>query len=159
MDLPHLGGPHLGGEHGLPARRARAHRTLIYGRRLFDLTPGWGGRHPTSVPVFVVTHRVPAGRPRADAPFTFVSEGVESAMAQASHVAGEKTIGVARASITQQCLRAGLLGEIVVALVPVLFGAGIHFFGHLGGTPIMRDTSRVIEGLRVTHLSYRVASH
>jgi len=74
---------------------------------------------------------------RADAPFTFVSEGVESAMAQASHVAGEKTIGVARASITQQCLRAGLLGEIVVALVPVLFGAGIHFFGHLGGTPIM----------------------
>ena len=80
-------------------------------------------------------------------------------MVQASSVAGDKTIGVASASIAQQCLGAGLLDEIVVDLVPVLFGGGIRFFDYLGGDPIMLDTPRVIEGLGVTHLSYRVASH
>ena len=61
---------------------------LICGRRLFDITNGWGGNHPVGAPVFVVTHTVPEGWPREDAPFTFVTDGPESAVRQAQAVAG-----------------------------------------------------------------------
>jgi len=129
---------------------------LICGRRLFDLTHGWGGRHPVGCPVFVVTHTVPPGWPRDDAPFTFVTEGVESAVAQAKARAGDKIVAVATPSITQQCLNLGLLDAIRVDLVPVLLGDGIRFFDQLRDTPIMLDDPEVTEGLRVTHLQYRV---
>jgi dihydrofolate reductase len=65
---------------------------LVVGRRLFDYTGGWNGSHPLGVPVFVVSYTVPAGWPRDDAPFTFVSDGVESAVAQARAAAGDKTL-------------------------------------------------------------------
>jgi dihydrofolate reductase len=129
---------------------------LICGRRLFDLTKAWGGRHPMGCPVVVVTHSVPQGWPRDDAPFTFVSDGVESAVARASAIAGDKVVAVATPTITQQCLNAGLLDVIRVNLVPVLLGDGIRFFEHLRDAPIMLDDPEVTEGLRVTHLQYRV---
>jgi len=129
---------------------------LICGRRLFDLTQGWGGRHPTGCPVFVVTHSVPPGWPREDAPFTFVTDGVESAVAQAKATAGDKIVAVATPPITQQCLNLGLLDVIRVDLVPVLLGDGIRFFDNLRDAPIMLDDPAVTEGLRVTHLEYRV---
>jgi dihydrofolate reductase len=68
---------------------------LICGRRLFDLTSAWGGRHPMGCHVFVVTHAVPDGWPRDDAPFTFVCDGVESAVARAKALAGDKIVAVA----------------------------------------------------------------
>ncbi|HEX8034428.1 MAG TPA: dihydrofolate reductase family protein, partial [Ktedonobacterales bacterium] len=117
---------------------------------------GWGGNHPAGVPVFVVTHSVPDGWPRDDAPFTFVTEGVESAVAQAKAVAGDKITSVASANIAQQCLNAGLLDEIAVDLVPVLLGKGIRFFDHLTTAPVELEGPQVIEGTRVTHLRYRV---
>lgn len=129
---------------------------LVCGRRLFDHTGGWGGAHPAGVPVFVVTHSVPDGWPRADAPFTFVTDGVASAVTQARTVAGNKVVSVASASIVQQCLDAGLLDEIAVDRVPVLLGAGIRFFDHLRYAPVLLEDPMVVEGTRVTHLSYRV---
>ncbi len=129
---------------------------LVCGRRLFDHARGWGGAHPAGVPVFVVTHRVPDGWPRADAPFTFVSDGVARAVTQARAVAGDKVVSVASASIAQQCLDAGLLDEIAVDLVPVLLGAGIRFFDHPRAAPVLLEDPVVVEGTRVTHLSYRV---
>jgi dihydrofolate reductase len=129
---------------------------LICGRRLFDVAKGWGGHHPMGVPVFVVTHNVPEGWPRDDAPFTFVTEGIESAVAQAKVVAGDKRVAVASANIAQQCLNAGLLDGISVNLVPVLLGKGIRFFDNLSGTPVELEGPRVIEGTGVTHLYYRV---
>ncbi len=129
---------------------------LVVGRRLFDYTQGWGGSHPLGVPVFVVTHSVPEGWPRADAPFTIVTDGVESAVAQASEVAGDKTIGVAGPNIAQQCLNAGLLDELRIELVPVLLGEGIRFFDNLAHPPVMLENPTIIEGDRVTHLTYRV---
>ncbi len=129
---------------------------LIAGRRWFDVARGWGGSHPMGVPVFVVTHRVPEGWPRDDAPFTFVTEGVGSAVAQAKAVAGDKIVGVAGPNIAQQCLNAGLLDGISVNLVPVLLGEGIRFFDNLRGTPVVLEDPRVVEGTRVTHLYYRV---
>jgi dihydrofolate reductase len=134
----------------------RAIGALICGRRLFDLTKAWGGRHPMGCPVVVVTHSVPGGWPRDDAPFSFVTDGVESAVARASGMAGDKVVAVATPTITQQCLNAGLLDVIRVNLVPVLLGDGIRFFEHLRDAPIMLDDPEVSEGLRVTHLQYRV---
>jgi len=129
---------------------------LVCGRRIFDITKGWGGRHPAGCPVFVVTHNAPATWEHPDAPFTFVTDGVESAMAQAKAVAGTKIVAVATPSITQQCLDLGLLDVIRVDLIPVLLGDGIRFFDHISAAPIKLEDPRVVEGLRVTHLEYRV---
>jgi dihydrofolate reductase len=132
---------------------------LVVGRRLFDYTKGWGGNHPMNVPVFVVTHgNIPqqwiAEHPGA--PFTFVTDGVESAIRQAMVVAGEKTVGVAGPNIAQQLLNASLLDEIHVDLVPVLLGTGIPFFQKLSETPVMLEDPTIIAGTRVTHLRFRV---
>lgn len=130
---------------------------LVAGRRLFDVAGGWGGNHPAGVPVFVVTHTVPDDWPRDDAPFTFVTDGVESAVAQAKAVVGDnKIVSVASANIAQQCLNAGLLDGISVDLVPVLLGEGIRFFDHLSNAPVKLEDPDIIEGTGVTHLYYRV---
>ena len=129
---------------------------LICGRRLFDLTKAWGGRHPMGCHVFVVTHSVPDGWPREGAPFTFVTDGVESAVAQAKSLAGDRIVAVATPTITQQCLNAGLLDVIRVNLVPVLMGEGIRWFDNLRHSPVMLDDPEVTPGSRVTHLSYKV---
>lgn len=148
--------------HVTPASAAYLHDTiaragaLVVGRRVFDYTQGWGGSHPLGVPVFVVTHSVPEGWPRVDAPFTIVTDGVESAVAQAREVAGDRTVGVAGPSIAQQCLNAGLLDELRIELAPVLLGEGIRFFDNLTDPPVMLENPTVIEGDRVTHLIYRV---
>jgi dihydrofolate reductase len=129
---------------------------LVTGRRTFDLTNGWGGRHPLDVPVFVVTHTVPQEWVSERSPFTFVTDGLESAVEQAKAVAADKDVGVVGASLVQQCLRAGLLDEIHVDLVPVLLRDGVRLFDHLGTEPIELESTRVIEGAGVTHLTFRV---
>ncbi|WP_277994311.1 dihydrofolate reductase family protein [Streptomyces sp. MST-110588] len=131
---------------------------LLCGRRLYDDARGWGGNHPAGVPVFVVTHTVPAGRAREEGPFTFVTDGLESAVLRAKASAGTKTVTVVGADIAQQCLNAGLLDEIRLSLVPVLLGEGTRFFDNLTSTPVLLDGPKVIEGTGVTHLYYRVAS-
>jgi dihydrofolate reductase len=129
---------------------------LVTGRRTFDFTNGWGGRHPLDVPTFVVTHTVPQEWVYEGSPFTFVTDGVESAVEQAKAVAGGKDVAVGAASIAQQCIRAGLLDEVHVNLVPVLLGGGVRLFEHLGTTPIDLESTRVIEAPGVTHLTFRV---
>jgi len=128
---------------------------LLTGRRLFNLTQGWGGTHPMGVPVFVVTHQEPADWPHPDAPFTFVTDGLESAVEQAKKAAGDKNVAVASTTIAQQCLNLGLLDGVQVDLVPVLLGSGVRFFDHLDATTQLTGPE-VIEGDGVTHLSYRV---
>ena len=129
---------------------------LVTGRRTFDLTNGWGGRHPLDVPVFVVSHTVPQEWVYEGSPFAFVTNGLESAVEQAKAVAGNKDVGMVGASLVQQCIRAGLLDEIHVDLVPVLLGDGVRLFEHLGAEPIELESTRVIEGAGVTHLTFRV---
>jgi dihydrofolate reductase len=129
---------------------------LIAGRRTFDLAGGWGGHHPMGVSVFVVTHSVPDGWPLEDGSVRFVTEGIESAVAQAKAVAGDKVVGVASPNIAQQCLNAGLLDGISVSLVPVLLGDGIRFFDNLLAGPVTLDDPEVIESNGVTHLYFRV---
>jgi dihydrofolate reductase len=129
---------------------------LVTGRGTFDITSGWGGNPPLGVPTFVVTHSVPQDWVYEGSPFTFVTDGVESAVEQAKEAAGEKDVAVGAASIVQQCIRAGLLDEIHVDLVPVLLGDGVRLFEHLGTGPIELEPTRVIEGDGVTHLTFSV---
>ncbi|MER6170766.1 dihydrofolate reductase family protein [Streptosporangium sp. NPDC001681] len=130
---------------------------LIVGRRLFDSTGAWGGRHPMGKPVVVLTHKVPDGWPREGDHFTFVTDGIESAVEKARSLAGDKVVGVNGGTIAQQCLDAGLLDEIWVDLVPVLLGGGTPFFGGLKNVPAeLEGPTSVIEGTGVTHLRYRV---
>jgi dihydrofolate reductase len=131
---------------------------LVVGRRLFDYTDGWAGRHPVGVPVFVVSHRGPEGWDTRHDPSltTFVPDGVAAAVRQAQAVAGDKWVGVAGPDIAQQCLNLGLLDEIRIELAPVLLGTGIPFFANLTSPPVLLDDPVIIEGNRVTHLIYRV---
>ena len=132
---------------------------LISGRRLFDITNGWGGRHPVDAPVFVVTHgNVPQDwiAEHPDAPFTFVTDGIESAVEQAKATAGDKNVSVAGPNVIQQCINLELMDEICISLVPVLIGEGIPFFGTLVKPPVKFDGPRIVEGEGVTHLHYTV---
>jgi hypothetical protein len=74
---------------------------LPAGRRIFDLTGGWGGRHPCGAPVFVVSHSVPAGWPRADSDTTFYDDA-PAALAAAKAVAGDRMVAVATPTLTRQ---------------------------------------------------------
>lgn len=129
---------------------------LVTGRRLFDLTQGWGGCHPVGVPVFVVTHEPPVDWAHPDAPFTFVTDGVAAAVQQARAVAGDRTVAVASADVARQCLGLGLLDVIAVDLVPVLLGAGKPFFADLHASPVRLEAPTVVQGDGVTHLHFRI---
>lgn len=128
---------------------------FVCGRRLFDHTRGWGGRPPLGVPTFVVSHRPPPEDwpARTEAPYTFVGD-LESAVAKAAAAAGEGTVSVAGVNLAQQCLRAGLLDEVWMDLVPVLLGEGIRYLDGVGEVRLSDPT--IVEGTGVTHLRYRV---
>ncbi|MBB2944547.1 dihydrofolate reductase [Actinoplanes lutulentus] len=128
---------------------------LICGRRLFERTDGWKGRHPAGCPIFVVSHTLPAGWPRDDLPVSFYPDAI-AALDAAQTVAGERVVAVSTPTLTRQYLDAGLLDEITVSLIPVLLGEGISFFGGLTIAPIRLDGPEVIDGSGVTHLTYRV---
>jgi dihydrofolate reductase len=131
---------------------------LVVGRHLFDITSGWRGIHPLDLPVVVLSHsdHVPDGWPD-DAPFTFVSEGIEAAVAKAKEIAGGKNVGLNGGRIASQALDAGLVDEVWVDLVPVLLGGGTPFFSQLGSVPVdLEGPLSITEGNQVTHLRYTV---
>ena len=129
---------------------------IIAGRRLFDQTNGWGDNHPAGAPVVVVTHRPPPEGAAGRFPRTTFTGSVEAAVATAKEMAGDKFVTIASANIIQQALNLGLVDEVCVSLVPVLFGTGIRYFGDLvGGHVILKDPS-VVQGARALHLRYPV---
>lgn len=127
----------------------------VWGRRTFDIAQAWGG-HPPGEPCFIVTHTIPQEWVKEGSPFTFVTDGVESAIHQARKAAGDKDVVVCTASILQQCLNAGLMDEIHIDVVPLLLGNGVQLFDHLGIKPIELESIRVIQAPGVTHLGFRV---
>lgn len=134
---------------------------VVTGRRLFDQTNGWNGVPAAGDHVFVVTHSPPTDwEHAATAPFTFVTDGVEAAVAQAREFCGDRVVDVAAGEIGGQALRLGLIDHVVMNVVPVVFGAGKPFFGAMGpgDTVTLVDPSRIAQGDRVTHLLYDVAS-
>lgn len=129
---------------------------MVTGRRAFDIARAWNGRHPLDVPVIVLTHTVPHEWAGKDSAFTFVNDGIESAIALAQKTAGNKDVMVGAASLTQQCLKAGLLDEIHIDLVPVLLGGGVRLFDPLNAGFIQLEQTQAIVAPGVTHLTYRV---
>jgi len=128
---------------------------MICGRRMFDIAGAWGGTPPGS-PCFVMTHHPPQEWIKEGSPFVFVTDGVESAVAQAKKAVGDKDVGISSASIAQQALKAGLLDEIHIDVVPYLLGGGVRLFDNLGDTPIELEVIKVIDAPGITHLGYRV---
>ncbi len=125
---------------------------VLVGRRTFDLAGHWDGDHH-GVPIFVPTR----GEPPAPAPdlVTYVTDGIESAMSQAKRAAGDANVMVHGADLAQSCLRAGVLDELEVHLIPVLLGAGRPLFGELAA-PTDLELIRVVDAPGVTHLRFRV---
>lgn len=129
---------------------------VVIGRRLFDLTNGWNGRPAAGDAVFVVTHKAPTDWPFPDAPYTFVTDGVASAVAQAKVFAGDRDVSLSAGELCRQALEAGLVDELAIDLAPVVFGSGIRFFGEFTRAPELLENPRIVQGDRVTHLRYAV---
>src|SRR3954454_21478778 len=132
---------------------------LVCGRTLFEVADGWQGRHTLDVPVVVVTHHVPTDWVEAhpDAPFHFVTDGVESAIGTARKLAADRDITVSAGTIAGQCLELGLLDEVAIDLVPVVMGEGRPFFGRLALEDVpLGDPTVCIQGDRVIHLVFPV---
>jgi dihydrofolate reductase len=128
---------------------------IVSGRRTFDIAGGWKDGHPIDVPIFVVTHQAPTEgewSPRVQ----FVTDGLEQAVALAREVAADRYVSVCAADPAQQLLRAGLLDEIEVSVVPYLLGGGVRLFDHLGADPIDLEQISVVPSDGVTHLRYQV---
>jgi dihydrofolate reductase len=143
----------------------------VMGRRMFSGGEGpweddpnaeawWGDDPPFHHPVFVLTHHAREPLPKqGGTTFTFVTEGIEATLDLARAAAGDKNVGIAGgANVAQQYLKAGLLDEMRLHLVPVLLGDGVRLFeNHLGGTAPGLERTDVIESpTGVTHLEYRV---
>jgi dihydrofolate reductase len=132
---------------------------LVCGRTLFDFTGGWRGTHTLDVPVVVVTHQVPTDWVDAhpEAPFHFVTDGVEAAVARAQAIAGKRTVAVTAGTIARQCLELGLLDAVAVDLVPVVMGKGRPYFGEMSWDDApLGDPTVCIQGDRVIHLVFPV---
>jgi dihydrofolate reductase len=131
----------------------------VMGRRMFDEGEvGWPDPPPFRAPVFVLTHhaREPWVR-QGGTTFTFVTDGIESAVEQAKAAAGDKDVQIAGgANVVQQCVKAGLLDELQIHLAPVLLGDGIRLFERIGPEDVELEGTRVIDSPRVTHLGFRV---
>lgn len=127
----------------------------VWGRKTFDIAHAWGG-HPPGSPAFIVTHNVPSEWVYQGSPFTFVTDGVESAIRQARAAAAGKDVVLCTASILQQSLNARLVDEIYVDVAPFLLGRGVRLFDHLQIDPTNLECIRAVQTPHVTHLGYRV---
>ena len=128
---------------------------LVSGRHLFDITGGWNDHHPTGAKVVVVTHVPPEDAAERWPKTTFVSS-VEDGVAIARKLAGDADVTIASPTIIQQALDLGLVDEIAVSLVPVLFGEGKTYFGKLADGHLMLDDPQVVQGRRAVHLRFGV---
>jgi dihydrofolate reductase len=129
--------------------------SVLVGRRTFDIARHWNGDHH-GVPIFVPTRGTP---PPPQSPLvTYVTDGVESAMRQAKAAAGDANVMVHGADLAQSLLRARLLDELEIHLIPVLLGEGRRLFEHLGADHIDLELTRILDVPGVTHLRYRVTA-
>jgi dihydrofolate reductase len=144
----------------------------IMGRRMFgggegpwgsdpawgDWEGWWGDEPPFHKPVFVLTHHEREPLTKGETTFTFVTDGIESALEQARAAAGDKDVALGGgASVAQQYLNAGLLDELRIHLAPVFLGDGVRLFENVDADRVGLECTRVVESPAVTHLTYSVA--
>jgi dihydrofolate reductase len=130
---------------------------VVTGRRTYDIANAWGGNGPLpGIPLFIMTHNVPAEVPSGSSTYTFVTDGIESALNQARAAAGGKDVALMGSAPVQQAIRAGLLDVLVLHVVPVLLGGGVRLLDHLGDSSIELERAEVIAAPGVTHMVYNV---
>lgn len=136
---------------------------VVMGRNSFAMAEdpdSLADNYEYQVPIFVLTHQPPKEHPKENnsLTFTFVTDGIESAIRQAKAAAGEKGVNVIGApSTAQQCLRAGLADELHIDIMPVLLGVGLRFFDENSMAPIQLERILVVEIPEGrTHLKFRI---
>jgi dihydrofolate reductase len=155
-DLPALG------QTDLMQDTIKATGAVIMGKRTFEMSedPDWyAGNYEFQVPIFVICEEAPAKVPKQTAglTFAFVTDGLESALRQAEIAAGEKQVTVVGGpSIGQQLLRAGLVDELRIGIMPVLLGKGLRLFEHLDDLPVRLEKIRVQETGPRTDIWFKV---
>ncbi len=145
-----------------------AYGAVVMGRLMFSGGEGpweqdsnaqgwWGDDPPFHVPVYVLTHHAREPLTLSDTTFTFVTDGIESAIEQARAAAGDGGVSISGgASVIGQALGAGLLDELNIHVAPLLLGDGTPLFGDYDGPQLDLECTRVIQSPAVTHLRYRV---
>jgi len=127
---------------------------LVCGRRLFDITDGWGDQHPMGAPVVVVTHR-PVENPERWPRTTFVGDVAEG-IAAAREIAEDRDVTILSPNIIQQALDLGVVDEVCVSIAPALYGEGIPYFAKLERGHVLFDDPVVVQGTGAVHLRYPV---
>ena len=129
--------------------------TIVMGRMLFDLVNGWEGQPPAGDHVVVVSHRPKPEGWHPEASYHFVDD-VTAAIDKAQALAREQMIAVNAGEVGGQILAAGLVDEVAMDMVPVVFGSGKRYFGSIDGQHLLEDPHVVIQGDRVLHLRFKV---
>ncbi|PSJ63924.1 dihydrofolate reductase family protein [Pseudaminobacter soli (ex Li et al. 2025)] len=129
---------------------------VVLGRRTFEVGLGPWEDTPYPVPCFVLAHERHENLAMPSGTFTFVNDGIEIALGKAQAVAGERDVILMGADTAQQYLRAGLVDEIYIQLVPLVLGSGTRLFENLGTEPIELEMTRAVKSPFVTHMRFRV---
>ncbi len=127
---------------------------MVIGRCLFDITNGWEGKPPTGDHVVVVSHRPKPDGWHPEASYHFVDD-VAAAVAKARELADGRNVAVAAGDVGGQAFALGLVDEVAMDVVPVVFGSGKRYFGPVDGQHLLEDPDVVIQGDRVLHLRFR----
>ena len=133
----------------------KATGAVLSGRNTVEQVDHWGGDHHDGVPIFVPSHRTPGPSVAKYPLVTYVTDGIVSAMAQAKAAAGDRNVLVHGAYTAQTALEAGVLDELQIHQVPVLFGGGRRQFEGLPAR-VELEILRVIDTPEATHIRYRV---
>jgi dihydrofolate reductase len=129
---------------------------VVAGRGTFEPAGGWGGDHHDGVPIFILARGEP-GIDISQWPLVTYANDVTNVMSQAKDAAGDKNVLVHGAGTAQLALAAGVLDELELHVVPVLFGQGRRLFEGLAPEQIELERTRILEGENgVTHMHYRV---
>ncbi|TQS45288.1 dihydrofolate reductase family protein [Cryptosporangium phraense] len=130
---------------------------IVLGRTLFDLVNGWEGDPPAGDHVVVVSHRPKPPGWHPEASYHFVDD-IATAIDTAQELAGNRIVSVNAGDVGSQLLAAGLVDEVAMDVVPVVFGSGKRYFGRIDGQHLLEDPHVVIQGDRVLHLRFAVRS-
>lgn len=128
---------------------------IVMGRRLFDLMNGWEGQPPAGDHVVVVSHRPKPEGWHPEASYHFIDD-VTAAVAKAQDLAGDRIVSVNAGEVGGQIFAAGLVDEVAIDVVPVVFGSGRRYFGSIAGQYLLDDPHVVLQGDRVLHLRSKV---
>jgi dihydrofolate reductase len=134
---------------------------VVLGRNSYDMAadPDWyADNYEYQVPLFVLTHHVPEKKPKGNdkLTITFVTDGVESAIAKAKAAAGDKNVMLIGASTNQQCINAGLCDELHIGIMPILLGPGLRLFEHIDIARVTLEKIRIFESGARTDIWFRV---